>query len=59
MDKKTVDDVLWSLNYVSGYVKTYGKNDIFNASHSIMNLETAMKLLKDEEEKQKSKKQEN
>lgn len=59
MDKKTVDEVLWSLNYVAGYVKTYGKNDIFDASHSIMHLENSMKLLKEEEEKQNSKKQEN
>jgi hypothetical protein len=28
MDKKTVNDILWSLNYVHNYVKTYGKEDI-------------------------------
>jgi hypothetical protein len=55
MDKKTVDEVLWSLNHIMGYVKTYGKNDIFDPSHCIMHLENAMKILKEEENKKNEK----
>jgi|APGre2960657404_1045060.scaffolds.fasta_scaffold844588_1 hypothetical protein len=49
MDKKTKNNVVWSLDTVLRYVKIYGEDSIFDPSHCLMHLETAMNILKQEE----------
>lgn len=49
MDKKELNDVLWALDHVFKYIKTYGKNtDIFDPNHSIMHLENVITILKNQ-----------
>jgi len=59
MEKKIVNDILWTLNYVHNSVKIYGQDHNNDWSTHLMHLKKAVASLEEEQENYLARKNEN